>query len=98
MIFQTNIPKKQSSIVILISNKIDLKSKVLKRDRKEHSTLIKGKKEPMMTFQFLTSITKAHKFVKDTVVQLKSYANLYTLIVSDINVLLLPLNRAFIKN
>jgi hypothetical protein len=40
---QTNKPKTQAGIVILISNKIDFHPKLIKRDREGHFTLIKGK-------------------------------------------------------
>ena len=43
MIFQANIPNKQVWIAILISNKIDFKPKLIKRNGKGHFILIKGK-------------------------------------------------------
>jgi hypothetical protein len=35
--------KNQSGVAILISNKIDFQSKVIKKDKEEHFILIKGK-------------------------------------------------------
>jgi hypothetical protein len=42
-VFQANGPKKQASVSILISSKIDFQPKVIKRDREEHFILAKGK-------------------------------------------------------
>jgi hypothetical protein len=42
-IFQANSPKKQARVAILISNKIDIQPKVIKKDKEEHFILIKGK-------------------------------------------------------
>jgi exonuclease III len=41
-IFQANGLKKQARVAILISNKIDLQSKVIKKDKEGHFILIKG--------------------------------------------------------
>jgi hypothetical protein len=42
-LLQTNGPKKQAEAAILISNKIDFQTKVIKKDKQGHFTLIKGK-------------------------------------------------------
>jgi hypothetical protein len=42
-IFQANGPKKQAGVAILVSNKIDFQPKVIKKDKKGHFILIKGK-------------------------------------------------------
>jgi exonuclease III len=42
-IFQENGMKKQAGVAILISNKIDFQPKVMKKDKKMHFILIKGK-------------------------------------------------------
>lgn len=41
--FQTNVPNKQADVAIKISNKVDFKPKIIKRDRDEHYLLIKAK-------------------------------------------------------
>jgi hypothetical protein len=43
IIFQANSPKKQAGVAILIWNKIDFESKVIKKDKKGHFILIKDK-------------------------------------------------------
>jgi hypothetical protein len=42
-IFQANGPKRKAGIAILISNKIDFQSKVIKKDKEGHFVFIKGK-------------------------------------------------------
>jgi hypothetical protein len=42
-IFQANGLKKQAGVAILISNKIDFRPKVIKKDREGNFILIKGK-------------------------------------------------------
>jgi exonuclease III len=42
-IFQANGPKKQAGVAILIPNKTNLKTKVLKKGKEGHFLLIKGK-------------------------------------------------------
>ena len=42
-VFQANGPKKQVGVVILISNTINFQTKVIKKHKKGHLILIKGK-------------------------------------------------------
>ena len=42
-IFQSNGPKKQASVAILISNKVDFKLKSIKRDKEGHFIVVTGK-------------------------------------------------------
>ena len=46
-IFQANGPKKQAGVAILISNKIDLQTKVIKKDKEGNFILIKVKSTKM---------------------------------------------------
>jgi hypothetical protein len=41
-IYQANGPQKQAGVSILISDKVDLKLKLIKWDKEGHSILIKG--------------------------------------------------------
>jgi exonuclease III len=49
-------PKKQVGIAILMFDKIDFKSKLIRRDKEGHNKSIKGKKSNKRTLQFLTSV------------------------------------------
>jgi hypothetical protein len=42
-IFQTNAPKKQARVAILISDKIDFQPKFIKKDKEGHLIFIKRK-------------------------------------------------------
>jgi hypothetical protein len=42
-VFQTNGPKKQAGVAILILNKLDFQPKVIKKDKEGHFILIKSK-------------------------------------------------------
>jgi hypothetical protein len=42
-IYQANGPRKQAGVAILISDKVDFKLTLIKRDKEGHSMLIKGK-------------------------------------------------------
>jgi exonuclease III len=41
--FQSNGPRKQAGVAIIISNKIDFQSKLIKHDKKGHFIFIRGK-------------------------------------------------------
>jgi hypothetical protein len=41
-IYQANGPQKQAGVAILISDKVDFKPTLIKRDKEGHSILIKG--------------------------------------------------------
>ena len=41
--FQANGPKKQAGVAILILDKIDFQPKVIKKDKRGHFKLVKGK-------------------------------------------------------
>ena len=44
MIFQSNVPKKQAHVAILISTKMDFQPKLIKRDGEGHFLFMNGKK------------------------------------------------------
>ena len=49
MIFHANVDQKKAGVAILISDKIDFKTKAVKRDKEGHYILIKGSIEEVIT-------------------------------------------------
>jgi hypothetical protein len=58
----------QDSVLIIISDKIDLKQKLIRRDKEGHYILIKGKNPPRGYFnsKHLCTKHKDPKFIKET--------------------------------
>jgi exonuclease III len=95
-IYQANGPRKQAGVAILISDKVDFKSTLIKPDKEGHSILIKGEID-----QKETTIIKLYEpnvntpnFIKHTLKDLKAYINSNTVVVGDFNNPLSSIDRS----
>jgi hypothetical protein len=95
-IYQANGHWKQARVAILISDKVDFKSALIKWDREGHSILIKGEIEQKeITIINLYALNvNAPNFIKHTLKDLKSFINSNTVVVGDFNNPLSSIDRS----
>jgi exonuclease III len=90
-IYRASGPRKQAGVPILISDKVDFKPTLMKRDEEGHSILIKGE----IHQKEITIINLyAPNFIKHTLKDLKAYINTNTVVVGDFNTPLSLIDRS----
>ena len=93
-IFHANRDQKKAGVAILISDKIDFKTKAVKRDKEGHYIMIKGSiQEGDTTIIYVPNIG-ALQYVRQILTSMKGEINNNTIIVGDFNTPLTPMDRS----
>ena len=95
-IFHANRDQKKAGVEILISDKIDFKTKAVKRDKEGHYIMIKGsiQEEDITSINIYAPIIGAPQYVKQMLTSMKGEINNNTIIVGDFNTPLSPMDRS----
>ena len=94
-IFHSNGDQKKAGVAILISDKIDFKTKAVKRDKEGHYIMIKGsiQGEDITIINIYASNIEALQSLRQTLTSMKGEINSNTIIVGDFNTPLTPMDR-----
>ena len=94
-IFQANRDQKKAGVAILISDKIDFKTKAVKRDKEGHYIIIKGsiQEEDITIINIYAPNMGAPQYVRQILTSMKGEIN-NTIIVGDFNTPLTPMDRS----
>ena len=95
-IFHTNGDQKKARIPILISEKIDIEIKAVKRDKEGHYIMIKGstQEEDITILNIYAPNIGAPQYVRQMLTCIKGEINSNTVIVGDFNTPLTPMDRS----
>ena len=94
-IFHTNRDQKKAGVAILISDKIDFKTKAVKRDKEEHYIMIKGSiQEDITIINIYAPNIGAPQYVRQMLTNMKGEINNNTIIVGDFNIPVTPMDRS----
>jgi exonuclease III len=94
--FTKTMAPQQSGVAILILDKVDFKRTLMKRDKEEHSILIKGEidQKEITIINLYASNVNAPNFIKHTLMDLKIHINSNTVVVGDFKTLPSPIDRS----
>ena len=94
-IFHTNRDEKKAGVAILISDKIDFKIKVVKRDKDGHYIMIKGTiQEDITIINIYAPNIGAPQYVRQMLTSMKGEIKNNTITVGDFNTPLTPMDRS----
>ena len=86
-IFHANRDQKKAGVAILISDKIDFKTKAVKRDKEGHYIMIKGsiQEEDITIINIYAPNRGAPQYARQMLTSMKREINSNTIIVGDFN-------------
>ena len=92
-IFHANRDQKKTGVAILISDKIDCKTKAVKRDKERHYIMIKGsiQEEDITIINIYAPNIGAPQYVRQMLKSMKEEINNNTVIVGDFNTPITPM-------
>ena len=95
-IFHANRDQKKAGVAILISNKIDFKTKAVKRGKEGHYIMIKGliQEEDITIINIYAPNIGALQYVRQMLTSIKGEINNNTIIVGDFNTPLTAMDRS----
>ena len=95
-IFPANRDQKKAGVAILISDKIDFKTKAVKRDKEGYYIMIKGsiQEEDITIINRYAPNIGAPQYVRQMLTSMKGEINNNTIIVGDFNTPLTPKDRS----
>ena len=95
-ILHANRDQKKAGVAILISDKIDFKTKAVKRDKDGHYILIKGsiQEEDITIINIYAPNIGAPQYVREMLTSMKGEINNNTIIVRDFSIPLIPMDRS----
>ena len=99
-IFHANRHQKKAAVAILISDKIDFKTKAVERDKEGHYIMIERsiKEEDITIINIYAPNIGALQYVKQILTNVKGEINSNTIIVGDFDTPLTPMNRSTKQN
>ena len=95
-IFHANRDQKKAGVAILISDKIDFKTKAVKRDKEGHYIMIKGsiQEEDITIINIYSPNIGAPQYVRQMLKNMKGEIKSNTIIVEDFNTPLTPMDKS----
>ena len=94
-IYHPNRDQKKAGVAILISDKIDFKTKAVKRDKEGQYIMIQGSfQEDITIINIYAPNIGALQYVRQMLISMKGEINNNTIIVGDFNTPLTPMDRS----